>query len=75
MRMNKLGRTGPFVSELCLGTITFGGGEGMWQHIGALDQANSERLVGRSIDAMRPMAEQRGVSVAQIALASLLPAR
>jgi len=75
MRMNKRGRTGLFVSELCLGTVTFGGGEGTWQHIEALDQADAERLVGRSIDAMRPMAEQRGVSVAQIALASLLPAR
>ena len=25
MRYNKLGRTGLFVSELCLGTMTFGG--------------------------------------------------
>jgi aryl-alcohol dehydrogenase-like predicted oxidoreductase len=25
MRSNKLGRTGLFVSELCLGTMTFGG--------------------------------------------------
>jgi aryl-alcohol dehydrogenase-like predicted oxidoreductase len=31
MRCNKLGRTGLFVSELCLGTMTFGGGEGMWK--------------------------------------------
>ena len=51
MRMNKLGRTGLFVSELCLGTMTFGGGEGMWRQIGALDQCDAERLVGRSIDA------------------------
>ena len=51
MRMNKLGRTGLFVSELCLGTMTFGGGEGMWKQIGALDQASAERLVGRAIDA------------------------
>ena len=46
MRMNKLGRTGLFVSELCLGTMTFGGGAGMWKQIGALDQADAERLVG-----------------------------
>ena len=26
MRYKKLGRTGLFVSELCLGTMTFGGG-------------------------------------------------
>ena len=51
MRMNKFGRTGLFVSELCLGTMTFGGGEGMWRQIGALDQSDAERLVGRAIDA------------------------
>ncbi len=51
MRMNKLGRTGLFVSELCLGTMTFGGGEGMWRAIGALDQGDAERLVGRALDA------------------------
>ncbi len=51
MHMNKLGRTGLFVSELCLGTMTFGGGEGMWRQIGALGQDEAERLVGRAIDA------------------------
>ncbi|MDQ2780477.1 MAG: aldo/keto reductase [Pseudomonadota bacterium] len=51
MRYNPLGRTGLFVSELCLGTMTFGGGEGIWQHIGSLDQHDSERLVGQAIDA------------------------
>lgn len=51
MRQNKLGRTGLFVSELCLGTMTFGGGEGMWRQIGALQQTDAERLVGRAIDA------------------------
>ena len=51
MRINKLGRTGLFVSELCLGTMTFGGGEGMSQQIGTLRQPDAERLVGRSIDA------------------------
>jgi aryl-alcohol dehydrogenase-like predicted oxidoreductase len=51
MHTNKLGRTGLFVSELCLGTMTFGGGEGMWRQIGALDQQSAERLVGRAIDA------------------------
>ncbi|WP_375465552.1 aldo/keto reductase [uncultured Methylobacterium sp.] len=51
MRQNTLGRTGLFVSELCLGTMTFGGGEGMWRQIGALQQADAERLVGRALDA------------------------
>ena len=51
MRMNKLGQTGMLVSELCLGTMTFGGSEGMWQKIGALTQDEAEKLVGRAIDA------------------------
>lgn len=51
MRYNQLGRTGTFVSELCLGTMTFGGGAGMWKQIGDLQQADAERLVGRALDA------------------------
>lgn len=51
MRYNQLGRTGVFVSELCLGTMTFGGGEGIWKQIGDLQQGDSERLVGRALDA------------------------
>ena len=48
MRYNPLGRTGLFVSELCLGTMTFGGGDG---HLAArsarLQQAEADALVGR----------------------------
>jgi aryl-alcohol dehydrogenase-like predicted oxidoreductase len=51
MRYNQLGRTGVFVSELCLGTMTFGGGEGIWKQIGDLQQGDAERLVGRALDA------------------------
>jgi len=51
MRYNQLGRTGLFVSELCLGTMTFGGNDGIWQHIGDLQQADAERLIGRALDA------------------------
>src|SRR6476660_793938 len=51
MRYNPLGRTGLFVSELCLGTMTFGGSEGMWGQIGRLQQADAERLVGQALDA------------------------
>ncbi len=51
MRYNQMGRTGVFVSELCLGTMTFGGGGGMWKQIGDLQQADAERLVGRALDA------------------------
>ena len=51
MRLVPLGRTGLFVSELCLGTMTFGGSEGMWGQIGRLQQADAERLVGQALDA------------------------
>jgi aryl-alcohol dehydrogenase-like predicted oxidoreductase len=51
MRNKPLGRTGLFVSELCLGTMTFGGGTGMWAQIGDLQQADAERLIGQAIDA------------------------
>ncbi|MEO7401016.1 MAG: aldo/keto reductase, partial [Polaromonas sp.] len=51
MRLNPLGRTGLFVSELCLGTMTFGGGEGIWQQIGALQQPEAENLIGQALDA------------------------
>jgi aryl-alcohol dehydrogenase-like predicted oxidoreductase len=51
MRMNKLGRTGLFVSELCLGTMTFGGTDGIWRQIGALDQQGAERLIARALEA------------------------
>ncbi len=51
MRNKPLGCTGLFVSELCLGTMTFGGGAGLWTQIGNLQQADAERLVGQAIDA------------------------
>jgi aryl-alcohol dehydrogenase-like predicted oxidoreductase len=51
MRHVPLGRTGLFVSELCLGTMTFGGSEGMWGQIGKLQQSDAERLVGQALDA------------------------
>ena len=51
MRLNKLGRTGLFVSELCLGTMTFGGQGGMWSRIGALQQEEAEGLIRTALDA------------------------
>jgi len=50
MRYRQFGRTGLFVSELCLGTMTFGG-RGRWTPIGALDQGAAEELIGRALDA------------------------
>ncbi len=51
MRFRPLGRTGQFVSEICLGTMTFSGGAGFWRAIGSLDQASSTALVGRALEA------------------------
>src|SRR4029079_19619256 len=51
MKYNRLGRTGLFVSELCLGTMTFGGRGEMWPIIGQLDQAAAATLLRLSIDA------------------------
>jgi len=51
MRLKPFGRTGLFVSELCLGTMTFGGRGEMWSKIGPLQQDDADRLVGRALDA------------------------
>jgi len=50
MRMKKLGNTGLVVSEICLGAMTFGGGEGIWAAIGKLDQASVDQLVRDAIE-------------------------
>ncbi len=50
MRYRPLGRTGQYVSEICLGAMTFAGGSGFWQAIGRLDQAASTALVGRALE-------------------------
>lgn len=50
MRYKQLGRTGLLVSELCFGTMTFGG-RGMWQAIGQQSQATADDLIGRVLDA------------------------
>jgi len=50
MKYNQLGNTGLFVSEICLGTMTFGGG-GFWKVVGELDQKNATALVTRSLEA------------------------
>jgi aryl-alcohol dehydrogenase-like predicted oxidoreductase len=50
MNHRSLGRTGLRVSELCFGTMTFGG-EGMYKTIGATEQAEADRLVALCLDA------------------------
>jgi len=53
MKYKQLGRTGLFVSEICLGTMTFGGTDtsGWWTAIGALQQDAVDGLVGRALEA------------------------
>ncbi|MGO4567451.1 aldo/keto reductase [Rhizobium sp. 2YAF20] len=52
MRYNQLGNTGMFVSELCLGTMTFGdAGTGIWGAIADVDQDAADRIVERSLAA------------------------
>ncbi len=50
MHYNILGKTGLYVSELCLGTMTFGG-KGFWEVIGQQGQGLVNDLVARSLDA------------------------
>jgi len=49
MRYNTLGGTGLLVSEICLGTMTFGG-QGFWTAIGSLDQSVADRIVSGALD-------------------------
>src|SRR5262245_5623142 len=51
MKYRRLADTGGFVSELCLGTMTFGGRGQIWEAIGGIDQAAVEQIVGRALDA------------------------
>ncbi|WP_294307826.1 aldo/keto reductase [uncultured Sphingomonas sp.] len=51
MRMRQLGHSGLFVSELCLGTMTFGGSEGIWGQIGQLRQDEADALVRTALNA------------------------
>jgi len=50
MHYQLLGRTGLYVSKLCLGTMTFGG-EGFWEVIGQLGQDAATRMVDRCLAA------------------------
>ncbi len=51
MRYNRLGQSGLYVSELCLGTMTFGGSDGMWGQIGQLRQEAADDLLRTALDA------------------------
>jgi aryl-alcohol dehydrogenase-like predicted oxidoreductase len=49
MRYRRMGRTGLYVSELCLGTMTFGGEGALWKKIGNLGQSAVDEMVGGAL--------------------------
>lgn len=51
MRYHLLGQTGLYVSELCLGTMTYGGYSGIWENIGNLQQDAVNEQVKFAFDA------------------------
>ncbi|SES33174.1 Predicted oxidoreductase [Lentzea xinjiangensis] len=50
MKYKTLGDTGLIVSQLCLGTMTFSGGSGVYEHIGEVDQSGANELVRTALD-------------------------
>ncbi len=50
MKYNLLGNTGVLVSEIALGTMTFGGGDN-WGIFGSLGESEAQRLVDQAMDA------------------------
>ena len=50
MRYKMLGNTGYYVSEICLGTMTFGG-KGFFKAVGQVDQATATSLVAKALEA------------------------
>lgn len=49
MKYTNLGNTGLFVSELCLGTMTFGG-KGIWANMGNVQQHDAQALIARALE-------------------------
>ncbi len=50
MRYRKLGNTGLIVSEMCLGAMTFGSGEGMWATVAGVSQESATDLIKSAFD-------------------------
>jgi aryl-alcohol dehydrogenase-like predicted oxidoreductase len=49
MRYRRMGCTGLYVSELCLGTMTFGGDGALWKKIGDLGQTAVDEMVSGAL--------------------------
>jgi aryl-alcohol dehydrogenase-like predicted oxidoreductase len=50
MRYRKLGNTGLIVSEMCLGGMTFGSGEGMWATVAGVGQDAVTEIIKTAFD-------------------------
>ena len=50
MKYRQLADTGVFVSELCLGAMTFGGTGQIWEVIGGINQTAVDTIVHRALD-------------------------
>jgi hypothetical protein len=53
MKYKILGNTGLVASQLCLGTMTFSDGSGVYKHIGNVDQTGAEELVNTGVKVRR----------------------
>jgi aryl-alcohol dehydrogenase-like predicted oxidoreductase len=51
VRYHLLGQTGLYVSQLCLGTMTYGGSKGIWESIGSLQQDAVNEQVKFAVEA------------------------
>jgi aryl-alcohol dehydrogenase-like predicted oxidoreductase len=51
VKYNLLGNTGLYVSEICLGTMTFAGESGIWRQIGEVDRKGAGALLRTAFDA------------------------
>ncbi|CAG8999325.1 MAG: 1-deoxyxylulose-5-phosphate synthase YajO [Candidatus Celerinatantimonas neptuna] len=51
MKYHRYGNTGLMISELCLGTMTFGGQGNVWKNIGTTQQEQANLLLQKAFDA------------------------
>jgi aryl-alcohol dehydrogenase-like predicted oxidoreductase len=51
MQYKTLGNTGLLVSQICLGAMTFGSVDGIWEKIAGLKQAEADELIKASVEA------------------------
>ncbi len=50
MEYKQLGNTGLLVSKICMGTMTFGTGKGIFEHVGKVGQTEADELIKTCVD-------------------------